>query len=138
MKNILLQRQAATFLYLFLILNLGLSAQTNPATKIALQPKTDSTFVTFLDDKMFMEDYKKFKKKYICQTIKPTVTTKFEILEALFIKEILVAKFIGAVNIVSVSYFKSGGITYYSINLETDFPAFSYRKLSRINKDNIG
>ena len=135
MKNFLPKKPTLTFVYIFLILSLGLSAQTDYSTRIALHETIDSTVASNTNNKNFKEDYSKFKKQYICQTttteIKTEATTSI-------VENSVPNTLICAVNIDGVSYFKSGGNTYYSIELEADSPTIRFRRWSRRSVGNVG
>lgn len=135
MKNFLPQRPILAFVYFFLIISLGATAQTNSATRIASNETIDSSLVANTNDNGFNNDYSKFKKKYICQTTTTEIKTEAT---ASIVENSVPNTLICAVNIDGVSYFKSGGNTYYSIELEADSPTVRFRRWSRRNKGNVG
>lgn len=111
MKKFLPQRPTVIFVFFFLIISLGLSAQVNPRTRLALSDTRDTTCVSIKIDKKLKEDYPRFNKieTAICD-----------------------------VNIDGVSYFKSGDNMYYAIDLKADSPKMRFRRWSRKTIGNIG
>lgn len=139
MKNILSQKKIESFIFFFFIISLGLSAQINSSSRICLHSTIDSTLVSFKNDKM-LKDHSKLKKQYIClfDQNKTTITSSDFVSELYNLENSVANKLISAVNIDGVSYFKSGGNTYYAIDLEADSPTVRFRRWSRRNKGNIG